>query len=681
MAKTASELNRKVLQNIRTQKTNLEIEASLSGITALGEIAVQMGSGDTTDESKLNTGLWTLAADGETPVRFPSEQRVQEMISGGAVAEVDKIEASVGLYEDGTIVSGDTSVWGENTNYFNSASTVVNAVSSLDENLAALSGYVSASDYELAHDDNKVVDSLKQVDGRLSGTSVNLTSVKLSGYTVGGDDSGKVAESDTLGQALGKLQGQINGMDKTADAKTGQIVTTVSETDGKVSETQEYLKNITLSGYSKQNNTGAIADTDSLEVALSKLENTVQANEISNTDGSITVTTGTTGTDIKVHIKDGEKVIKLDSNGNGLYTDLDLVKITTGLPEEVKERYQLLASDDSQIGANIDVYKDSHIVSITYITDSADTHYQNLEYVYIDASGVTQTTYVDMSELVIEAEFASGVTATNHIVHGVVDNTSEKDESDVDFLTVGANGFKVSGIKDAIDTKINKLDASVSAETTHITVQVDEVDGKLTAVTLSESDIASASALTAEINRATSAETQLDAVIGAVKGASEARTYGHSGTNYLDGNTTVKADVEKLDQLLGNEVSSPASSADTTFSSENTVAHEISGIKAKLEEYKNKLSLTAVDDDKYIATQVTTGDTGTTIGVSAITMAISASTSSSSALADSYDVKQFAVSAVKDNSSNGGSTRIAVVTEDDVKKLDVSNLTVDCGTF
>ena len=28
-------------------------------------------------------------------------------------------------------------------------------------------------------------------------------------------------------------------------------------------------------------------------------------------------------------------------------------------------------------------------------------------------------------------------------------------------MTVGADGFKVSGIKDAIDTKINKLDADL----------------------------------------------------------------------------------------------------------------------------------------------------------------------------------------------------------------------------
>jgi hypothetical protein len=97
-----------------------------------------------------------------------------------------------------------------------------------------------------------------------------------------------------------------------------------------------------------------------------------------------------------------------------------------------------------------------------------------------------------MSELVIEAEFASGVTVTDGIAHGVVDPTSEN------FLTVGANGFKLSGVQDAIDnavdTAISGLDATVTAETTngHVEISIEEVDGVLTAVTLTEDNIANA---------------------------------------------------------------------------------------------------------------------------------------------------------------------------------------------
>jgi hypothetical protein len=276
-------------------------------------------------------------------------------------------------------------------------------------------------------------------------------------------------------------------MDLTAVSGDGEVITAVSEADGKVSASKTAIKDVKLTGYVKDTTkTGAISATDDVEDALSKLENTISSNAISNADGSITVTpaNGST-TDVKVHIKSGENVIKLDGKGGGIYTNLNLVEITgETLPAEIKVRYELRDSDNVKIGESIDIPKDSHIVSINYITGG--THEQNLEYVYIDASGNTQTTYVDMSALVLEAEFESGVTvdAGSHIVHGVVDPASES------FLTVGANGFKLDGVQDAIDTAVSGLDASVSAETAHISVKVDEVDGKLTAVTLTEDDIA-----------------------------------------------------------------------------------------------------------------------------------------------------------------------------------------------
>lgn len=677
MAKNANELNRKVLQNLRTSGSNeYIINKPLSDIVADGEIIVQMGSGATVEDAKKTTGLWTLAADGSTPVRFPSEERVSEMISSGAVAEVDAIEEAVGLSSAGTYVDKS------GTNYLDSAETVEGEIGILDTQLGALSGYVGNLDANSVADDNKVVSDVTQNDGLITATAKNITEVKLAGYAEGSD--AKVANTDTLGEALGKLQGQINAMDKVADAETGHIVTTVSEADGKVSETKALLKDIVLSGYTKSNSTGAIEDDDTLNEALSKLENKVSANKITNEDGSIIVTepTGTaTTTDVKVQIKSGEKVLAKDGNA-GLYTDLDLVKITTGLPETVKERYQLLATDDTQLGVNIDIYKDSHIVSIEYIESS-----QTLEYKYIDASGVTQTTDIDLSELVLEAEFASGVTVTNHIVHGVVDETSEG------FLTVGADGFKLSGVQNAINAAVNALNADVSGKSVdnHVQVEVVEVSGVVTTVNVTTDDIASSAAVTTlsgavedEIARAKSAEAALDGVIGSEKGASdESRTYGHSGTQYLNNNTTVKADVETLDKLLSAYTQTVSGqSYDVTFSQENSVAKNISDIKAKLDDYKQKLTLNAVDDDKYIATEVATAATGTTIGVSAITKTISTSTSSDSALADSYDVRHFAV-----NNIVADTTKIKIIEDtaegntDAVRKIDFSQISIDCGEF
>ena len=306
-------------------------------------------------------------------------------------------------------------------------------------------------------------------------------------------DSGSLITATTVEGALAEIAAEIDAMDKDASAVAGQVVTTVSEADGKVSETKANVKDLQLGGYSKSSSTGAIASADTINEALSKLENKAAATTVTPKDKSIVVETTGATTEVGVNIRSGERVLKLDTDATsgGVYTNLNLVEITGDtLPAEIKVRYELRDSDNVKIGESIDIPKDSHIVSISYITGG--THAQNLEYVYIDVSGNTQTTYVDMSALVLEVEFESGVTvdAGSHIVHGVVDPTSEKDESNVSFLTVGADGFKVSGIKDAIDTKINKLDADLSGNTTHVTVGVAEADGKITAVTVAESDIA-----------------------------------------------------------------------------------------------------------------------------------------------------------------------------------------------
>lgn len=764
MAINANTANRKVLQNLRTStQTNESILSGLTNLTALGEIAIKMGTGNNVEEKRKNTSIYTLAADGQVAVRFPSYETVQEMITGGASIYVNNIIDAVGLQDDGKIISGDTSVWGTETTYFNSASTVVDAVKALDTNLNALSGYVADSDYELAHDDNKVVDSLKQVDGRISGTSVNVTSVKLGGYVepsgVNADNTlteVKVASTDTLGEALSKLQKQVNSMDKTTDVQTGKVVTTVIEADGIVTETKAYLTDITLSGYVKDTTkVGAIADTDTVEGAFSKVENAIAANAITNADGSINVTSAATGTDINVNIKSGEKVLAKDGNA-GLYTDIKLSAATAEqvatLGTNVKEAYRLLATNDDQLGDWIKIYKDSSLVRFylghvdDVLTNADQTTHESpdsgvtegtgseaLVYIVQLANGNYQLTTVDVESFLQEAEFKDGLQVVNHEVSVKKDPASEQVILDYalgtsgDVLTISENGVKVANIQAAIDAAVGKAQTIVNTAVTstdetksHLTItestgndgsktysfttndiaSEDELDATQVGAGLNDDGSYSANTSTMYVSAATSlktadeildaklyeetlraqsAETQLDAVIGADKGASEARTYGHSGTNYLDNNTTVKSDVESLDDIIGIVDNTP-DDYDVTFSSANTIAQNISDIKRALDEYKLH-----VIDNKYIDLTITTGSTGTSIEASAITMDIADSTSGSSALVDSWDAKQYAITDRKasDGMNSGADSNIKTIaaTNDSGKLLDFSEIVVDCGTF
>jgi len=307
----------------------------------------------------------------------------------------------------------------------------------------------------------------------------------------------------------------------------GVYVTNVTQSDGIVSATTAVLPSVTDAKEAKKVVVSVSEDKGQISIERGTISSSAETMVLTdNADGGVNFEVNIDGVSIvqdttskKLKVADtaltqyygDEKTVhaEVDSTNNTktFSTLLKIVKNANPSETEVKEEYFLADADGTAItGADtIKIYKDSHIVSITYITDSGDTHYQNLEYKYIDASGATKTEYVDISSLVLEAEFASGLTIENHVARGVVDPQSEKDSQDtpVDFLTVGADGFKVSGIKDEIDRKLNtvveNLDATVTDATSgnHVTITIEELDGKLvqSGLTIEENDIASASDL------------------------------------------------------------------------------------------------------------------------------------------------------------------------------------------
>ena len=134
-------------------------------------------------------------------------------------------------------------------------------------------------------------------------------------------------------------------------------------------------------------------------------------------------------------------------------------------------------------------------------------------------------------------------------------------------------------VKDYVDTNIKALDATVKdgldsaddtqvAEGKHVGVKVVETDGVLTSISVVEKDIASKAALDAEIkargdadtklaqdlaaevNRAKSAETAIDSVVGLTKAEnSETRTFTPTA-NYGGESTTVMANMQAIDTKL-----------------------------------------------------------------------------------------------------------------------------------
>ena len=309
----------------------------------------------------------------------------------------------------------------------------------------------------------------------------------------------------------------ISTLDGGVTAETGYYVKSVSEVDGKVSGTTEALPSVDDTAVAKKFVIAVDQTNGEISVERGEISSSAETMVLTdNADGGVnfevnidndTIVQDEASKKLKVasaaltqYIGDGKtiEISAADANNNKTVSTLLTLSSVTPSSEVVKEEYALKNASGETIGSTIKIYKDSHIVSIEYQDDPSQEHYQNLIYTYIDASGDTQVAYVDISELVLEAEFASGITVTNHVAHGVVDPTSEKDSQDtpVDFLTVGADGFKISGIGNEIDRKltaiVEDLDADESGSTEHITVNVVEEDGVITTVTVEEDNIANA---------------------------------------------------------------------------------------------------------------------------------------------------------------------------------------------
>ena len=382
----------------------------------------------------------------------------------------------------------------------------------------------SSMDYTgLTADDNKVVYNVTEADGIVAAEAKNISSVKLAGYTVGSD--AKIAATDTLGEALGKLQGQINGMDLTDTAVEGNYVSKVDESDGKITVTRVALPTVaaiseagkpitavseslgaisaTAGTIDAQYVTTSTANTDftgeTVQAALEEISSKVKADKITSADKTITVTTAATGTDVSVNI-DGTTLIKNSSTGV-ISSDLKIVSITQDTGSTYASQYQLVyGSSNTPIGDVISVGKDQFLKEADY-----DPETQTLVLTMWNSSGGTTDIEVDFSEAIIESEAGDGLyISTGHTLNVGIDAQSEAvitgaSNATGAVLSVSADSIKVQNIQNAIDYKVSTLDATVGSTTVasgnHVAVQVSEADGVLTAVTVTEDDIASASAL------------------------------------------------------------------------------------------------------------------------------------------------------------------------------------------
>lgn len=227
-------------------------------------------------------------------------------------------------------------------------------------------------------------------------------------------------------------------------------------------------------------------DDTTIKKSLGKLAvGTVPAAQVSVATG-----TGLKATNAQTAFKElKDDIDKVISDGK-TYSIVDDTKNVEGLPTNVLKRYRLqetVGSTHNLLGEPIDIYKDSSLKSVAL--DG-----QILKFTYILADGSESTVGVDVSTFLAESEFKDGLQVTDHVVsvnlgQGLefgneaknksinvkIDSTSSDAEK---FLSVGANGVKISGVQAAIDAKVATLDLTNDAAVDgQYVAAIEETDG------------------------------------------------------------------------------------------------------------------------------------------------------------------------------------------------------------
>lgn len=460
-----------------------------------------------------------------------------------------------------------------------------------------------------------------------------------------------IAANDTIAAAVEKVAKALGTLDKTASAVDGQVVTTVTQTNGLVEETKANVKDLQLGGYSKNTSaTGAIGSTDTVNTALSKLENAIEANDVHSDDLSITVTDDADGgANIEVNV-DGTTIVK-DGTSHALKSGLTIAKITTGLSTNVKEAYQLQDANQNQIGAQIDIYKDSALkevylgastdtidASTGVITKNTVTDPQSMNFAYSLADGTYTLVKIDVSKFLSESEFGDGLQVSGGVVtvkvgNGLeIDGTSKAvnvkiDSTSETFLTVGADGVKLDGVQDAIDAVKVTTDNTGAA---YVNLAVDNATGRVLTLTNTIQAVSTADSSNRGLAEASDVKGYVDRAV-ANKNVSA------SGDNYVsatasNNEVTVSTDVQTLTftQGSGSTDSTLAGTANSLADGSDIATKVSSFTNARISEEISKLdssvAATAEANNKYSVLTGVTETNGKLTAKTEVTLAVVAKT-------------------------------------------------------
>ena len=527
-----------------------------------------------------------------------------------------------------------------------------------------------------------VVTNVRETNGTVEATAAEVGGLQLTNYD--GASSGTVAAGDTINVAISKLQNQITekdaeadaaieALDATIDAADGFIIGHIEQVDGKISGTTKELPTVAAITEAGKPIIAVAEDKGTISASAG----TIEAQYVTVADAGSAFTASTVEAvlaEIDAAYKAADEAIvdNASESANTLAKLEDLIndatseaksysiKAITGtdlanLDVNAREAFKLVDEDGVQAGETIKIYKDQTLKNAEYSG-------QSLILTYILADGSESAVTIDMHDLIEQTEFASGVTwdTTASKVRGVVDTQSES------FLTVGADGFKLSGVQDAIEDAIEALVyTGITTSDAAVVTNVTEADGVVAATAANvgslkltgyESGQTGDVEATDTINQAFSKlQKQIDDAEAAAAGAHTVVTKDASAA-HLTLTSTTDSNTSAVTYEIGE--TNIASQSDL-----ETVSGKVDNAQAEIDAIETAVGLT-------------TGGTYSADTTNAYTSAATSVADAINKLDDATATNAAAIEALEDGFIGGVSVNSVDLTETDNKV----NIAIEAGT-
>ena len=466
------------------------------------------------------------------------------------------------------------------------------------------------------------------------------------------------ADTATVGSVDNKIDTAIKGLDVDSIGGEGKFVKSVSETDGKIAADVGDLVSTAVARTATTKVEGQVdMSGTTVEGALVDLAKAVsEAKKGAATYKIVQVTEG-----LANNVKEAYQLVQTvdgqDTNIDvqiPIYKDQTLKSVTLESSNETKKgqflKYTYITSDGTEdvvyvdvsqflvesefknglsvstageVSVKIDATSEGFLtvgtggVKLSGVTDAINTAKTTI------IGGATSTTLKALEDnLAKEAETARAAEQANadaiSVLKGTetVEGSVAKSVADAKKALLGdaAEEYNTLGkLEDkiqAVDVKASSAHTEVVAKAEgHITVTVaDSVDKTHKVVTVGENDIASATGLTAEVNRAEGAEDKIEASVGLAGDGSHVKTTG----NYTSGATTVVDEIAALDTQVKANADAIAANANT-----NLNLTEVGGagkVITTVSQADGQVSATSIDLVASAVTRAATDDvTSTTV--------------------------------------------------------------------